>query len=77
MGYQIVKRSGHIHTYRYNGYSSFTNEQIKKKNAGQFGLKILDANLGSGRSDAVLGWGNIGWDLVNKGERYGICSLTC
>lgn len=49
----------------------------KKKNAGQFGLKILDANLGSGRSDAVLGWGNIGWDLVNKGERYGICSLTC
>lgn len=54
MGYQIVKRSGHIHTYRYNGYSSFTNEQIKKKNAGQFGLKILDANLGSGRSDAVL-----------------------
>lgn len=26
----------------------------KKKNAGQFGLKILDANLGSGRSDAVL-----------------------
>lgn len=57
MGYQIVKRGGHMHTYRYNGYVSFTNKQIKKKNARQFGIKILDASLGSGRSDAVLGWG--------------------